>query len=287
MTARPSLYTATIISSALAFAAALSRFNAAAFFVLRMRISVATQLDGIIKGLADLQRNQIPYAVAATLTDTAKDVQAAEVHEIRDSFDRPTPATVNSIYVRSATKTKWEATVGIKDFMGKGNPAVKWLAAEIEGGHRNTKRFEKALQSAGILPPGYFVVPGEGVDLDQYGNIKPSLIVQLLSYFKAFPEMGYRSNMTDKRKLAMAKSRKGKTGVAYFVAKDRWLHPGIWARYALAHGSAIKPILMFVRAANYQKRFDFQYTAEITVKRVFDAHLRKRWAEAWATARRA
>jgi len=258
------------------------------FYSKAMRISVDIQLDNIVKGLDDLQRNQIPYAVASTLTATAKDVQAAEVHEIRDSFDRPTPATLNSIYVRPATKMKWEATVGIKNFLGKGNSAEEYLAAQIEGGQRQPKRFERALINAGIMPAGYYAVHCKGVPLDQYGNVSRSLIVQLLSYFKAFPEQGYSANMTDKRKAALAKGKKGKQGVAYFVAfGDGWLRRGIWARYTFAHGSAVKPILMFVRGASYEKRFDYFYTAETTINRVFDAHLRRRWAEAWATARKA
>lgn len=254
-----------------------------------MRISVNMQLDRIKNGLRELERNQIPFALAKALTATAKDVQAAEVKEIKDSFDRPTPATLDSIYVQPATKVKPEATVKIKDFMGKGTPAVKYLAAEVEGGQRRAKRFERALQAAGILPPGYFVVPGAAAELDQYGNIKGSQITQLLSYFKAFPEMaGYKANMTDKRRAALAKgsAKTGRQGVAYFIARDGWLHPGIWARYNFARGSAIKPVLMFVRSVGYEKRFDFFYAAESTIERVFEGHFNAAWNQAWATARR-
>jgi len=256
------------------------------FYFNAMKISVNLQLDKITRGLENLTKGQASYAVAAALTDTAAAVQAAEVHEIRDSFDRPTPATLDSIYVRPATKSKLEATVGIKDFMGKGNPAVKWLQAEIEGGQRHTKRFERALQASGILPQGYAIVPGAAADLDEYGNIRPSLIVQLLSYFKAFPEMGYRMNMSDKRKAALAKGnkKKGQRGVAYFVSRGNWLHAGIWARYTFAHGSAVKPILMFVRTASYEKRFDFFYAAEKTIEAQFPLRLKKRWEEAWVDA---
>lgn len=253
-----------------------------------MRISVNMQLDRIKSGLRELERNQIPFALAKALTATVKDVQAAEVREIKDSFDRPTPATLDSIYTRPATKARPEATVGIKEFMGKGNPAVKYLAAEVQGGQRRTKRFERALQAAGILPPGYYIVPGSACELDQYGNIKGSQIVQLISYFRAFPEMGYKANMTDKRRAALAKgsAKTGRQGVAYFVARDSWLHPGIWARYSFGHGSAIKPVLMFVRSVGYEKRFDFYYAAQSTIDRVFEGHFNMAWNQAWATARR-
>jgi hypothetical protein len=257
------------------------------FYSLIMRISVDMQLQGIVGGLRDLDTNQIPFALATALNETVKDIKQDEEKEIRDSIDRPTSTTLDAIYWLPATKQKLQAEVGIKNFAGKGNPASKYLAAQIEGGPRGAKRFERALQAAGILPPDFMVVPGSGVPLDQYGNISPSLIVQLLSYFKAFPEMGYKANMTDKKKAALAKgNKKGKQGVSYFVARDGWLHPGVWARYSLAHGSAVKPVLMFVRSVNYEKRFDFFYTAELTVKRRFEGHMRAAWAKAWATARR-
>lgn len=250
-----------------------------------MKISVNLQLDRVARGLEDLAKKQATYAVAAALTDTVKDVKAAEVHEIKDSFDRPKPITLDSIYVRPATKSKLEAVVGIKTYMGKGNSAEDYLAAEIEGGSRKFKRFERALRVAGIMPDGYYVVPGAGVPLDQYGNVSSSLIVQILSYFKAFPEQGYFANMTAKRKAALAKGKRGKQGVAYFVSfGDRWLRRGIWARYSFGHGSAVKPILMFVRGANYEKRFDYFYTAEKTIERQFPMRLKARWGEAWADA---
>lgn len=240
----------------------------------------------IASSLRDLGRNQVPFALATALTATAKDVQAAEVREIKDSFDTPTPLTLNSIYVTPATKSKLEATVGIKNFAGKGIPAIKYLRAEIEGGARSMKRFERAFQAAGVMPPGMMAVPGAGTQLDQYGNIKPSFIVQLLSYFKAFPEMGYKANMTDKRKAALAKgTKKGKQGVAYFVARDGWLHPGIWARYSFGHGSSVKPIIMFVPSVSYEKRFDFFFTAETIIKRNFERHMAEAWNKAWATTR--
>lgn len=263
-------------------------FPVAAFYSAIMRISVNIDMGRIVKGLDDLHRNQIPFAVAAALTATAKDVEQEEVKEIKDSFDRPKPETMSSLYVRPATKSKLEAVVGIKDFNGKGNPASKYLAAQITGGTRRFKRFERALQIAGVMPPDHYVVPGSAAALDAYGNIKPSLIVQLLSYFKAFPEMGYKANMSDKRKSALAKGSKktGAQGVVYFVASDGWLHPGIWARYTFGKGSAVKPVLMFVQSSQYEKRFDFEYVAKKTVDRVFEQHLIAAWNKAWASARR-
>ncbi len=250
-----------------------------------MIITLDIDASRLVGAFKELETGQARYAVARTLTATVQDAQKAENLEIKDSLDSPTPLTLNSTYIKSATKDRLQAEVGIKNFAGKGTPAAKYLEAQIQGGKRQTKRFERALQAAGVMPQGYRAVPGEAAQLDQYGNMSASFIVQLLAYFKAFPEMGYKANMTDKRKAALAKgNKKGKVGVAYFSARDGWLHPGIWARYSLGHGSAIKPVIMFVKDADYEVRFDFFYTAENAIKRTFDGHLKRYWDEAWSTA---
>jgi hypothetical protein len=117
--------------------------------------------------------------------------------------------------------------------------------------------------------------------MDANGNIPSSRIVQLLSYFKAFQEQGYRANMSDKRKSKLAK--KGKTanghktinGVEYFaVSSDRsgraaHLAPGIYRRKGI-HGSDIAPVIIFAkRAPRYTQRLDFTGIAAGAVRDTF------------------
>lgn len=255
------------------------RLGLQGFFVLRssMKISIKSNIDKAVASMRDFPRNQLPFAIASALTKTAQDVLDAEKREMKDVFDRPTPYTMDSFYIRPASKTKLVASVGIKDFAGKGTPAIKFLSAQINGGARKQKRFERALQSVGALPSGYYAVPGSGAKLDAYGNLDRGLIVQLLSYFKAFPEMGYKANMTDKRKAALAKgnAKKGVMGVTYFVGSpgDR-LPIGIWGRYSLGHGSAIKPILIFIKSAHYQPLLDFYYVSDSVSRATMERNVR-------------
>lgn len=252
-----------------------------------IKIDVSADISRALQKLRNIAENQVPYATALALNKTAEAVKVAEIKEMKDVFDRPTPITLDSLFVKRATKSQLTATIGIKDFMGKGTPASKWLAAQIKGGSRHLKKFEKALQSVGALPPGYFAVPGSACKLDQYGNIPGSLITQLLSYFSAFPEMGYRANMTAKRRAALAKGKKGSQGVIYFVGQpaDGKLPLGIWARYTFHGGSAVKPVLIFVRHAQFQKLLDFEYVATKTVEKEFPSQFRAAIAEAMRTAR--
>ena len=114
------------------------------------------------------------------------------------------------------------------------------------------------------------MVPGSGCQLDAYGNIKGSFLVQLASYFQSFGEQGYRANMTDKRKAKLkgaGRTEQGyKTinGVVYFVSHGKMrsgrggthLAPGIWAKSGV-HGVMVKPIIMFVKKPHYGARLDF------------------------------
>ena len=210
-------------------------------------------------------------AAIGAINDTAAAVQKAQVHEMRDVFDRPTPYTLSSVYMQRAARGRPQAKVGLKDFSGKGIAASQFLAAQITGGERRLKRFEKALRAVAKLPEDYIAVPGAGAQLDAYGNIKPSQIVQILSYFKAFPEAGYRANMTDKRRKRLAKGGRGKEhqGFRYFVGRPGGRGAlGVWQASTYIRG-AIKPVLLFVPSAQYEATFDFAFVAENTVQKTY------------------
>jgi len=249
-------------------------------------VDVSKTVAELTDKLGRLAYAQMPFAASVALNKTADDIQRAEVHEMRDVFDRPTPYTLSSTYVKRSTKATLQATVGLKDFSGKGIPATKFLAPQISGGGRRLKRFERALRAAGHLPEDFRAVPGNGAKLDQYGNILPSQITQILSYFRAFPEMGYRANMTEKRKRSMNKGSKRGMGYAYFIGRpgDR-LPLGVWQRFGFSRGSAIRPVLIFVRQAHYQALFDFEFVAQTTAMRAFPMHFETALTDAMRTAR--
>jgi hypothetical protein len=251
-------------------------------------IGISSNVQDTIRQL-NARRDQVPFATAVALTRTAVKVKDAEYKEMVDVFDRPTPYTLNSLYAKGATKQNLEAVVWLKYDTSKGTPADKYLTPEISGGQRRLKRFERALRSVGALPDGYFAVPGAAAKMDAYGNMATSQIVQILSYFRAFrPEIGYHgflSNITDKRKAKLARGTKRQLGFEYFVGSpgDR-LPLGVWQRFGFARGSAIKPILIFVKSAHYPIRLDFGYVAQQTVNREFSGEFQRALAEATASA---
>lgn len=250
-----------------------------------MRVDVRAAIAGVT---ADVQANekQVKFATRVALTRTGQKVKVAEEREMRDVFDTPTPFTMSSLYLRPATTTNLTAEVKLKDFAGKGTPASVFLAAQIRGGMRGQKRYERALQSIGALPPGYRVVPGEGAKVDAYGNMDRGQIVQILSYFRAFPEAGYKANMTDQRRAALARGGKNRQGFVYFVGRpgDR-LPLGVYQRVIFGHGTAIRPVMIFVRSTIYQSIFDFEHVAETTIEAEYGSEFARALAEARASAR--
>ncbi|CUA99312.1 hypothetical protein [Comamonas thiooxydans] len=250
------------------------------------------QITSSIKGLKPVQtlmdrlsRSKVREASVKAVNDAGFEVRRAMQEEMRSVFDRPTDYILRSPMLKRATVDKPMATIEPEYMGGKGVDPKKILKAQNLGGKRRDKRSEVALRRAGILPKGYqTAIPAEPFpgSEDRYGNLKGGFIVQLLSYFRAFGEQGYRANMTDARRKAL--QLRGGAGVRkvgpnigrrYILAYGklrggaRWtakgendrrasnLAPGIWAVVGNS-GADIRPVLMFVRAGNYQERLDME-----------------------------
>lgn len=210
-------------------------------------------------------------------------MQAAE-KEILKIFDRPTPWIQKGVRYTKARYNNLEVKIGFDLWGNKsGVTASQVLNAEIWGGSRRLKRHEVALRRMGILPEGMTIVPGEAAKLDAYGNMQSGQIVQILSWFQAFGEQGYRANMNNsgKSRLMRGSKKAGSRGFSYFVLKK--LHgkllPGIYQRYEFATSgvrkaqitdTSVKPVMIFVRTTHYKRRFDFFNLTERAAKLEFD-----------------
>lgn len=268
-------------------------------------------MDAVRNRVRNLPK-QLRYAAALALADVGKAARADLVAEASRTFDKPTPFTLRAL--RSRPSSRWARPDRLVETIlpeypgGKAVDPADVLRAEVLSGARKLKRSERAFQRVGILPQGMAMVPARGLvdgpKGDGYGNVKGSFLVQLISYFQAFGEQGYRANMKDKRKRALAKFGKSAggfrqiRGVQYFVSKGRgefagrgsWqngqqqrLAAGIWQRSG-THGSDVKPVFLFVRQPRYAARFrmgDVIQRAAAELPRRFEQRLR----QALATAR--
>ena len=240
-----------------------------------MEISLKIEnLGAVADTLKQLSGEQARGAYSKAINDTAFQVRRAMQAEIKSVFDRPTPYILSSPRVVLATPGKLTASI----------------APAYMGGTRRDKRSESALRRAGILPPGYYTAipatPYPGSD-DGRGNVRGPFLVQLITYFQASGEQGFKANMTDKRKRSIHKGTAKTAGRRYFVAygrlrsgKTSHLTPGIWAAQG-AYGVDVRPVLMFIHAPSYQPRLSMERVAKsVDVQDYLDRRLRFRIREA-------
>ena len=264
-----------------------------------MKISVNIKgLDATQAMLRGLSEKKIRVAAVAALNDAAFAGAQAGRRQIASVFDRPTPFISRSpVYFKAGlagrkvrvpgafdirgagllntlASDRLEASV---DLSGEGNkqgvePQMV-LAAQIKGGARRHKRHEVALQRAGVLPVGMAIVPGDAAKIDQYGNMSSGQIVQIIAWFNGFGEQGYKANTTDKGRAAKGRDNKrtGARGFQYFALQQKRgkLLPGVYQRIQTAFGSAVKPVMIFVRPPQYTARFDFYGVTKRAAEQTF------------------
>jgi hypothetical protein len=245
------------------------------------------------RSLTELERKQLPFATMQAINQTAFAVHQRWAEVMPRIFDRPTSLTLKAVKYDKATKQNLSATVKVRDEIGKGTPPAKYLLSQVQGGSRVTKGLERDLQRRGILAAGGFVVPGQGAQLDAYGNLPRAQINAIKSQLGAFGEQGYSANETDvsrsRRQKRLAKA--GKRGGNYFAvpsgARGR-LAPGVYERLSTGFGSAVRSVLHFVRAVRYRRRYDIHGMAQTIFDRrfpsIFEAELAKAVASAFNKA---
>lgn len=271
-----------------------------------IRGEVSFDLGELDRFLTQMQRDRVPAAATRALNDNAFGYRKQLQATMASSFDRPTPYTLRAFVVdkagaRAALQADTHRIMGLPspapsgrieahvrlshDANKQGLEPFDTIGHQFTGGEPAFTGFERALRRIGVLPPGWHAVPGGGVKLNGYGNVSPGQIVQLISYFQAFGEQGYRANASERTRkrragkgvveytdIASRQARKVKTiaGVEYFISRGRgeftgartWksgrmqhLPPGIYARTGI-HGSTLRCIFKFVPSTRYRQRVD-------------------------------
>lgn len=234
-----------------------------------------------LEGFEELKRKlseaprKVEIAAQRALLKTAAAVKDAEIAEMGRVFDKPTRWTTGAMKVKATSKMVVE--VGILDPDGYYKRAASYLGTQVGGGQRRQKAMEKSLQSRGLMPSGWYSVPGEGAKMDSYGNMSVGQIRQILSWFDAAENWaGSTQNMGAAGRAKRIKGTRKTAGFEYFAVApgarraftlksgksgSHTMQPGIYQRTFLGHGSAIKPVLIFVKGARYQARFNFEKVA--------------------------
>jgi hypothetical protein len=252
------------------------------------RINLSKDFDTFARQFRGDVEKQLRFAGAVALTRSAQEAAETIAKAMPDIFDRPTKSTVNALRVVPATKSKLEATVLVKDFIGKGPAPQDWLSAEILGGNRAHKRSENALIRAGVMQADQFWTPGQANEgqLDQSGNVPAGVITKILSRISALGEQGYRANASDatRRRLRKLKLATRRTGTDYFVWHDA--DGRAKAIMQLMGKGHVEPVLWFTdRMPVYAPRFHFDDMVLETVAKAFGPQMAAALELARRTAR--
>lgn len=236
--------------------------------VIRVRVNIDDALNTLT-----VAQKQVDFAHAVALTKTGQAVKAAEREEMQRVFTSAVPFTLNSLYVKSATRSNLVATVGIKD--QGGTSAVDWLLPEIEGGKR-THGIEVFLKPIGLPPSGLYAVPGSAAPMSGNKKINVNALKKIIGSLQSQPQ-GAAGFASIKRK-----GRSSKKAQYFYLDKPMFgLPAGIFG----VKGREVLPIILFVKQPSYKAKYDFYGVATTTAERVFPQAFKAALAAALATAR--
>lgn len=218
-----------------------------------MRVDVTvTGLQQAKELLDGFSARRLNAAAATTLTRVARELGQGWQKQMADRFDRPTPGTLRSVKWTQARADSLVAEVKVQD-QATGTPPVQWIAPEEQGGPRREKKFERALVAQGSLPAGWRVVPGPAAKLDSYGNMSRGQIVQVIAQLGVRYSPGYARVISPSAAKRAAKAlATGRGYVAILPGNKAKLQPGVYERSQ----RALRPVMYFVRGAQYRKRLD-------------------------------
>lgn len=237
---------------------------------------------------------KVNTASREALNRTAEWAETDVRREMRQVFDRPVPFTLRSLRVFYASARKPEAVLWFKQ---RSQDADKlWARPQISGGPRDMKPMELRLQRIGVLPQGWFIMPGDAAPLDAYGNMSAGEISRILNVLGSYTESGFnKANIKTRERLRKGNEKKGVYGFEYWVNpvggnRAKHLQPGVYRRVYTAFGTSLKPMMIFVNRAHYTARLDFFGVVNKTVQRrfpeQFDKALRSLMATGSASAYR-
>lgn len=244
-----------------------------------VKIEIKTNFPEVQRALS-AYGPKVRSATREALNRTLEWAETDVVREMRKVFDRPVPFTLRSLRKYYANTATLQARLW---FRQRSQDEDKlWARPQIFGGQRDVKPMELRLQRAGILPKGWFVVPGDAAPRDAYGNMSQGEISRILNVLGTFTEGGYnKANAKTRDRLRKGNAKKGTYGFEYFVnpvglrKQGRHLLPGIYRRVYTGFGTSLKPMMIFVNRARYRGRLRFFEVVETTVNKRFGVEFDK------------
>jgi hypothetical protein len=144
-------------------------------------------IDQFIETLNDLEKKEIPFALARALQDIGQIGKRAIQANINNNVDNPTKFTRQAAFATKVQKGESSVTFGVRDYQGS------YLFSLYAGGQRELKPFESRFAIATKGGPKY-LVPASGTDglRDAEGNVPLALVKRIMEGAKERPgKFGY------------------------------------------------------------------------------------------------
>ena len=136
-----------------------------------MQVKITVEGDKAFeRKLNSLATKQLPFAIAQSLTKTAKQAQVGATRQIQKDIDRPTPFTKKAVGIEIAKRNKPYALVFIK------RKQAEYLKYQVYGGQRKARKGKAVL------------IPSRQTKKNQYGNLPKGKVNRLLRKNKAFKQ---------------------------------------------------------------------------------------------------
>jgi hypothetical protein len=217
----------------------------------------------------------IEKAVVGAMTETVNDIHAAQIQEMKLSFDRPTlwlqKGLVKSLpYGRDAQygnkrlgQTLAKSGTYFEEFpVGRSPNDV--IRPHVYGGTRPRKANEKRLASIGALSQGGFAIMGRDYPKNIYGNIPGSVYSRMLADLGTIP-------------TAKAGKKRENKAAKFFVMTAEG--SDVPTHIAERVGNNLRTVLAFSQSVNYQKRYNYHKVGKeqlaYSLPRHFDRILKK------------
>lgn len=198
------------------------------------------------KDWADERAKSMDVAALKALNRTAFDVRDAEYEGMRQGFDKPTPRTLRSLFVKTAKPQNLEAIVQVSPSFS-GTPPERYLNPQVYGGPRRMKSFEKKI--------GAMVAP-VNAPLDQYGNVRGSYFVKILSQLSLMSDAA--QNATNS-----TRSKRKRKAESFFIAGNAILS-------RKGNADPVVQLVMLKRPPQYSTRLPFEKISQETFNKVFN-----------------
>jgi hypothetical protein len=202
--------------------------------------------------LRKLRYNEIPAAMRHALNDLAFDTRTRIVTEIQRVFDRPTPVVQKLPRVkRQKSNTAPKPELWLTDYFDASRTGPSFaVTPHLPGeGTRKPKGLEIRLRRMGLISEDQWMMPTRAAPLDQYGNMRGSVISKMIADLGAYNQ--YAGDAAN-------------TGWGARTKPIKY----VWAKFGNTHVIALKTARRFVpmmivvnKAPRYAPRFKFREVA--------------------------